>query len=256
VLTKVHLPSSAAEAADLLRAGGWLISGGTVVMPKVNTGAVPVDRLISLRHAGLSGITVDANTVTIGAATTLAEVGADDRLGFLHPVIRSIASPPVRNLATVGGNILVPQPHGDLAVALLALDAQVDLVSSDGERTVPIGDPVQGHEIVTAVRFGLPGTGTWRYRKAMRRKHNSASIVTVAAVLDGDRTRIALGGVARKPVRAHRAEEILRRDAGAVDEAADAAREGIEPFDDAYASAWYRVRVLPVHVRRALLGED
>lgn len=255
MLSKVHLPSSAAEAAGLLRDGGWLIGGGTVVMPKVNTGAVPVDRLISLRHAGLSGITLDGDTVTIGAATTLAAVGADDRLEFLHPVIRSIASPPVRNLATVGGNLLVPQPHGDLAVALLALDAQVDVVSVDGARTIPIGEPVRPDEIITRVHFGRLH-GTWRYRKAMRRRHNSAAIVTVAAVLDGQRTRIALGGVASNPIRAHKAEEILRQNPDAVAEAAEAAREGIEPFDDAYASAWYRARVLPVHVRRALLGED
>jgi carbon-monoxide dehydrogenase medium subunit len=254
VLSKVHLPSSAAEAAGLLRGGGWLVGGGTVVMPKVNTGAVPVEHLISLRHAGLAGIRVNANTVTIGAATTLAAVGADDRLGFLRPVIRSIASPPVRNLATVGGNLLVPQPHGDLAVALLALDARVDVVSVNGTRTGTVGEPVAADEIVTEVHFDLPAA--WRYRKAMRRKHNSAAIVTVAAVLDGERTRIALGGVAPRPVRAHAAERILREDPEAVAEAAEAAREGIEPFDDAYASAWYRARVLPVHVRRALLGED
>jgi CO/xanthine dehydrogenase FAD-binding subunit len=254
VLSTVHLPSSAAEAADLLRDGGWLIGGGTVVMPRVNTGAVPVDRLISLRHAGLAGIRVAGDEVTIGAATTLAEVGADERLLLLHPVIRSIASPPVRNLATVGGNLLVSQPHGDLAVALLALDARVDVVSSDGERTLAVGDSIRDDEIVTAVHFGLPA-GTWRYHKAMRRRHNSASIVTVAAVLDGERTRVALGGVAPRPVRAHAAEEILRADPAAVTEAAEAARDGIEPFDDAYASAWYRARVLPVHVRRALLGE-
>jgi CO/xanthine dehydrogenase FAD-binding subunit len=256
VLSKVHLPSSAAEAADLLRGGGWLIGGGTVVMPKVNTGAVPVDRLISLRGAGLAGISVNANTVTIGAATTLAAVGADDRVAFLHPVIRSIASPPVRNLATVGGNLLVSQPHGDLAVALLALDAAVDVISADGTRTLTIGTPVEEHEIVTAVHFGLPRTGSWRYRKAMRRKHNSASIVTVAAVLDGENTRIALGGVAPRPIRAHAAEAVLRQNPDAVAEAAAAAHEGTAPFDDAYASAWYRARVLPVHVRRALLGED
>lgn len=256
MLSKVHLPSSAAEAAGLLRDGGWLIGGGTVVMPKVNTGAVPVDRLISLRNAGLSGITVNGDTVTIGAATTLADVGADDRLGFLHPVIRSIASPPVRNLATVGGNLLVPQPHGDLAVAFLALDAQVTVVSTQGTRTIPVGEPVRDDEIITEVHFGLPRENTWRYRKAMRRRHNSASIVTVAAVLDGQHTRVALGGVAAKPLRAHKAEEILRQNPDAVAEAAEAAREGTEPFDDAYASAWYRARVLPVHVRRALLGED
>jgi carbon-monoxide dehydrogenase medium subunit len=253
VLSKVHLPSSAAEAADLLRDGGWLVGGGTVVMPRVNTGAVPVNHLISLRHAGLGGIRVDGDAVEIGAATTLAEVGAHDGLRFLHPVIRSIASPPVRNLATVGGNLLVPQPHGDLAVALLALDATLDVVSAGGTRTIPVSEPVEQHEVITSVRFGLP-KGTWRYRKAMRRKHNSASIVTVAAVL-GDDVRIALGGVAAKPVRARAAERILATDPQAVPEAAEAAREGIEPFDDAYASAWYRTRVLPVHVRRALLGE-
>ena len=254
MLSKVHLPSSAAEAAGLLRDGGWLIGGGTVVMPKVNTGAVPVDHLISLRNAGLGGIHVSANTVTIGAATTLAEIGTDGRVAFLHPVIRSIASPPVRNLATVGGNLLVPQPHGDLAVALLALDARVDVVSVNGTRVVSVGEPIGPDEIITEVHFELPRH--WRYRKAMRRKHNSAAIVTVAAVLDGERTRIALGGVAPRPIRAYAAERILQDDPEAVAEAADATREGIEPFDDAYASAWYRARVLPVHVRRALLGED
>jgi len=254
VLSKVHLPSSAAEAADLLRGGGWLVGGGTVVMPKVNTGAVPVDDLISLRHAGLGGIRIEQDTVRIGAATTLAEVGQHDGLGFLHPAIRSIASPPVRNLATVGGNLLVPQPHGDLAVALLALDARVDVVSADSTRTVSVCDPVHADEVITEVRFALP-KGAWRYRKAMRRKHNSASIVTVAAVV-GDEVRIALGGVAPRPIRAHAAERILETTPGAVTEAAEAAREGIEPVDDAYASAWYRTRVLPVHVRRALLGTD
>lgn len=254
MLSNVHLPSSAAEAAHLLRDGGWLVGGGTVVMPKVNNGAVPVDHLISLRYAGLGGIRIDGRTVSIGAATTLAEVGDHDGLDFLHPVIRSIASPPVRNLATVGGNLLVPQPHGDLAVALLALDALVDVVSVDGTRTIPVGEPVHAHEVITQVHFGLP-SGTWRYRKAMRRRHNSASIVTVAAVL-GDDVRIALGGVAPRPIRAHAAERILAATPDAVAEAADAARDGIEPFDDAYASAWYRARVVPVHVRRALSGTD
>ncbi len=97
----------------------------------------------------------------------------------------------------------------------------------------------------------------------MRRKHNSASIVTVAAALelDGDvvtQARIALGGVAPTPVRARAAEQALigRPLHEAAEDAAQAAHEGTAPFDDAYASAWYRARVLPVHVRRALLEED
>lgn len=261
MLSKVHLPSSPAEAVRLLAGGGWLLGGGTVVMPLVNTGAVPVESLISLRHTGLDGIGVDGDEIALGAAVTLADLGAHDELDFLRPVVASIASPPVRNLATVGGNLFAAQPHGDLAVALLALDARVDVLGPDGTRVAAIGDPVGRAEIVTAVRLDRPA-GLWRYRKAMRRKHNSASIGTVAAALeltDGvvDRARIALGGVARRPIRAYAAEQALLGKPlaeGAVAAAAVAA-EGTEPFDDAYASAWYRARVLPVHVRRALLGE-
>ena len=261
MLTKVHLPSSAEEAVRLLAGGGWLLGGGTVVMPRVNTGAVPVESLISLRHAGLDAIRVGDGTVDLGAAVTLADLGAHDELAFLRPVVRSIASPPVRNLATVGGNLFAVQPHGDLAVALLALDAEVHILGAAGTRTAKIGEPIGRDELVTGVHFGLPAH--WRYRKAMRRKHNSASIVTVAAVLDLDgdtvrAARIALGGVAPRPVRAHAAEQALvgNRLADAASAAGEAAREGTAPFDDAYASAWYRTRVLPVHVRRALLEED
>jgi len=265
VLSRVHLPSSAAEAAELLRDGGWVVGGGTVVMPRVNTGAVPVDQLVCLRRAGLAGIHVDGRAVSVGAATTLAALGADSRLGFLRPVVRSIAAPPVRNLATVGGNLLVAQPHGDLAVALLALDAHVDIVGADGTRHTPVGELRVGPaEIVTTVHFGLPAAGTWYYRKAMRRRVNSASIVTVAAVVEVEdgvvrHARIALGGVAPRPLRARAAEATLLGapfDRATVEAAAENAREGIEPVDDAYASAWYRHRVLPVHVRRALLGES
>jgi len=133
-------------------------------------------------------------------------------------------------MATVGGNLFAPQPHGDLAVCLLALDAQIEKAGDD--------------QLVTSISFNVPER--WFYTKAMRRKQNSASIVTVAS--DGE--RIALGGVAREPVRALAAEAKLAE--GDIDGAAEAALEAADPFDDAYASAWYRRRVLPVHVRRAL----
>ncbi|MBB4909538.1 FAD binding domain-containing protein [Actinophytocola algeriensis] len=262
MLANIHLPASAAEAAGLLEGGGWLLGGGTLVMPRVNTGAVPVDTLISLRAAGLDGVRVADGLAEVGAAVTLARLGEHEELAFLRPVVRSIASPPVRNLATVGGNLFATQPHGDLAVALLALGARVDVLSTGGARTIDVGEAVAHNEVVTTVHFGLPKV--WRYRKAMRRKHNSASIVTVAAalVVTGgvvEQATIALGGVASTPVRANAAEQALigrPLDLAAAEAAAAAAHEGTAPFDDAYASAWYRARVLPVHVRRALLGED
>jgi carbon-monoxide dehydrogenase medium subunit len=214
---KVHLPSSVEEAVGLL-GSGVVMAGGTHVMPRLG----PTESIISLRHVGLSGI----EEGWIGATTTLAEVGR--RVPFLRSAIESIASPTIRNLATVGGNLFVPQPHGDLAVCLLALDATVECSG----------------DLVTGVSFTAPER--WFYTKAMRRKQNSASIVTVAS----DGVRIALGGVAPEPVRAHAAEEALA--SGDLDAAAELAVEAADPFDDAYASAWYRRRVLPVHVRRTL----
>jgi len=130
---KVHVPESVDEAVGLLGAG-TVIAGGTHVVPR----AAPTESLVSLRRAGLAGITVQDRTVRIGAATTLAQVGRE--VEFLHAAIESIASPTIRNLATVGGNLFVPQPHGDLAVCLLALDARVSIIDSGGARDVQFAD--------------------------------------------------------------------------------------------------------------------
>ncbi len=257
----VETPESIAGVIGALDDGAVVLAGGTHVMPRINTEAHDVAKLVSLRRAGLSGIAVEGGEATIGAATTLARVGADARLAFLEPVIESIASPTIRNLATVGGNLFVEQPYGDLAVALLALDATVGVAGPAGDDTRAVADVlrdgVPAAHVVTAVRFALPRDGAWRYTKAMRRRLNSGSIVTVAAVL-GDEPRVALGGAGRTPVRARAAEAVLAGgplDPERAEAAGRAALEDAEPFTDAFASAWYRARVLPVHVRRALIGE-
>jgi len=219
----VHVPTSVDEVVGLLgNDEGVLVAGCTGIYPHLR----PDQSIISLRKVGLSGVETDGDTVRVGATTTLTELAR--AVPFLRDSIDSIASPTIRNMATVGGNLFAPQPHGDLAVCLLALDAQVDKTG----------------DLVTSISFTVPEH--WYYTKAMRRKQNSASIVTVAS----DGVRIALGGVAREPVRAHAAEAKLAE--GDIDGAAEAALEAADPFDDAYASAWYRRRVLPVHVRRAL----
>jgi CO/xanthine dehydrogenase FAD-binding subunit len=265
----VEVPESVSGVVGALAGDGRVVlAGGTAVMPAVNTTAHDVAALVSLRRAGLGGIEVEGGRATVGAATTLAAVGRDERLAVLRPVIESIASPTIRNLATVGGNLFVDQPYGDLAVALLALDAQVE-VAGTGEDAVtrPVADVLRDgagpQEVVTAVAFDVPEPAAFRYTKAMRRRQNSASIVTVAAVLDVDggtvrSARIALGGAGARPVRAAAAERALAGgplDRERAEAAGQAALEDAEPFDDAYASAWYRSRVLPVHLRRALLGE-
>lgn len=269
MLQAVAVPGSLAEAQAILadRRGAAILAGGTAMMPTINGGAHDLTTLVSLRKAGLSGISLEDGKAAIGAATTLAALHAHEGLGFLWPALDAIASPTIRNMATVGGNLFVKQPYGDLAACLIALGATAGIAGPDGTRIEPVEQTVRSGiapgEIVTQLSFALPAAGTFRFIKAGRKALNSAAIVTVAAVvplaggLVGD-CRIALGGVARHALRAHAVEKALAGkplDRAHVEAAAKAAGADIDPFDDAYASAWYRARVTPVHIRRALRGE-
>lgn len=266
MINDVHVPQSAEAAVQLLQSGGVLLAGGTSLMPRLNDHASPPTELVSLRRAGLSGIHRTGSTVTLGAATSLSALQNDERVRCLAEVVRTIASPPVRSLATVGGNLFVPQPHGDLAVALLALDAELDLLDPDGASTQRLEafltEPVRSDQLVVRVRFTDPPPSSFRFLKAGRRRLNSASVATVAAriELDGPQVvaaRVALGGLAPGVVRARHVEAALLGHPLDETTLARAGQDGladITPRDDAFASAWYRSRVFPVHLRRALLG--
>jgi CO/xanthine dehydrogenase FAD-binding subunit len=265
---RVHLPTDVGEAVAFLAddPASVFLAGGTLLMPVINYDSTPFQTLVSARRLPLNTIAVAGGRALIGATSTIADVGRDARLAFLRPVVETIASPPIRNLATVGGNLFAPQPYGDFAVALLALDASVRIASRNGERIVPMSTlleqrPAPG-EIVTSIEFTIPRDGSWFYTKAMRRKLNSAAIVTVAAVIETtddivSSARIALGGVGPRPLRASSVEAALLGQPLNVDTVATAAAlavNDVHPFSDAYASAWYRSRVLPVHIRRAIAG--
>jgi len=170
-------------------------------------------------------------------------------------------------MATVGGNLFVRQPYGDLAACLIALGAVATVSVGTTTRQVAVetlvAEGIEPGEIVTGVGFDLPAAGAFRFAKAGRKALNTAAVVTVAAVVreEGGKVaacRIALGGVAPTAVRAKSAEAALlgrSLDRPAAEEAGRRAVEDIDPFDDSHASAWYRTRVTSVHVRRALIGE-
>ncbi|MBL8128303.1 MAG: FAD binding domain-containing protein [Chloroflexia bacterium] len=266
MLQRVHVPVDVGDAISLMQPGAAFLAGGTLLMPYVNTDISPWETLVSGRRLGLDRIDAEQGAARLGATTTLAALGRDERLAFLQPVVESIASPLIRNLATVGGNLFARQPYGDLAVALLALDAGVVIAGPEGERHAAVDQlfaaGVGPGEIVTEVTFALPAPETFFYTKAMRRKLNSASIVTVAAVIEQaagkvSSARVALGGAGPRAIRSHSVEEALLGQPLTVESvtaASDLALMDAAPFTDAYASAWYRARVLPVHIRRAILG--
>jgi CO/xanthine dehydrogenase FAD-binding subunit len=270
MLTAVRAPETLSDAISVLSSdpNALLVGGGTTVVPEINRGT-PWTQAVSLRRlrTALSGIEIDGDTVTIGALTPLADIEREPRLAFLHAALAAVGSPTLRNTATVGGNFFVAEPYGDVACALIALGATATAMSPDGEAILPAealaaGGLARGH-ILTSLAFRLPPPGSWHFRKAARRALNSASIVTVAAVVvvkDGvvASARVALSGATRRPKRSPAAEAALTGrplDRASAEAAGVAALTDAEPFDDEFASAWYRARVLPVHVRRALIGD-
>lgn len=259
---------SAAKQARLVPAlqakGARIIAGGTLLVADLNYGA-DAGALITLDSLGLDKIAVKGGKVTLGAMVTMAAIARDRRLKFLHPVANSIGGPAVRAMATIGGNLFAPAPYGDMAVALLALGAEVTLHDGKAVRRIPVETFLTQRRklqkaCVVSVSFSAPATGIFHYVKAVRRKPVSASVVTIAAVLPrkGGKikgARVALGAMAASAIRARQAEAALEgqklgRDV--IEAAAKLIGEGSSPADDAYATAWYRREIAPVHFARLL----
>ncbi len=264
------LPHSLPEAIDLLRRHGprlLVMAGGTVAIPLINEGISQPEIVMGLRRAGLDRFEATDGELRVGAMTTLTALTGRADLPLLAEAARHTASWPIRNLATIGGNLFTPPPGGDVAVALLALDAQVTATGPRGERTLPIGDLWTGFmttalasdELVTSIHVPIR-SGQTAFHKFGRKAANTPAVVTVAAWLawDGDRVteaRIALGAVGPHPIRARAAEAAIVGTPLGIDTigaAAAAVVDEIEPFTDAIATDWYRRRVAPVVLRRAL----
>jgi CO/xanthine dehydrogenase FAD-binding subunit len=247
-----------------------VVGGGTTVMPRTVSGELNDARAIGLARAGLDYVRLNG-AARIGAMTALGTVAELEEWPMLAAAARSVGGWALRSTATVGGNLLVAPPHGDLAPALLALDAEVHLVGAAGSRVVALADAV-AEDAVTRPGEVLvevvvpPASGETSFQRCARRAASAPSVVTVAARVqraDGvvSEARVALGAVGPSVIRASAAEERLvdsPGDRAAIEDAVDAAVAATDPVDDAVASAWYRRKMTAVHVRRALesvLGE-
>ena len=228
-----------------------MLAGGTDWGVEVNIRGeraayvVAVDRLPELR-----GFVIDDHRVEIGAALTLseAESALEGRVPMLDEVFELFASRLIRNGATIGGNLATASPIGDLAPALMALEAGVVLVSADGDREVPIADYFAGYretvrradELIKAVRVPLPTAGITAFHKIAKRHFDDISSVAVGFAIElaegsVKSARIGLGGVAATPVRAVATEAASKGrpwDEPTVREAADVLRGEGTPMDD------------------------
>jgi CO/xanthine dehydrogenase FAD-binding subunit len=256
-------------AAALSDRSARYIGGGTLVMRALNEGDVSIGTIVRLDDRLLTQIRASGARMTIGAGVTLSQILRERELSFLHAPARLIGGPAVRTTATVGGNLFAPAPYGDLAVALLALDATVSVMSGYGARDIALEEFLASRDrspgaLVLSVTCDRPSAPeAFRFRKVARVKPKGVSVLSIAASLPavGGRVanpRIAYGAMAPTAIRAKAAERALEGktlDEPGVAGAVAAAAEGTAPATDAIASAWYRREVVGVHLRRLLLGQ-
>ena len=310
-------PKALGEALRLLKNGTIALAGGTDLVTLVRHGLARPSSLVDLTGIdGLRGWTREKGQgLRIGALTPLSELETSSQLAKLLPIVpqslRDAATPQLRNMGTVGGNLLqrnrcwyfrdeavpcwlkggercfavdgenrfhaIVGAHdcwmvspSDLAPALIACDAEIEIASSLGKRRMTLAElfiapkgrerrehALRAGELITAVRVpekSLDRRGV--YLKAMERKAWSFALVSVAAtarVRDGKASdvRLVLGGVAPIPWRATAAEKLL--DGTTLDDntclaAADALLHEATPLRD----NGYKVTLARELVRRAL----
>ncbi len=254
--SEVLVPSSPAEAVELFGDGAatTVVGGGTIVVADISYGRLDPGRVLLLSHAGLDGVSVDGDTVTIGATTSInALLELEEHAAALAACARNLADYEIRGQGTVGGNLCVgadhDAPRGDLQGCLLALDARVRSAGADGERTEPLEDFLANRQerLVLDVSFERPAASAFVALEYPHTHEYTVIAVTGARAADGT-TRLAATGVAGPGARLRSAEALASDPA-----AAGAAAVGDVTFaDDALASAWYREQTLPVLVRRVL----
>ena len=267
-------PTTLAEASRLFaEAHAQLLAGGTDLVIGMKAYTETPESVISLQKIpGLTGITTEAdNSISIGAMTKVREVELSGDIQQHHTALAEgaseIGSIQIRNLATIGGNIAHASPAADTVAGLLVADAQVDIASADGERSVPIDELFTGPgqtvltpgEIITRFRLPSPASGS-HYIKHKIREVMDLAFIGVAAAINIDNgtiadARIGLAAVAPTPIRATAAEALLKGNAltpELLEQAGEAAAAGCSPISDLRCSAEHRREMVDVLTRRTL----
>ena len=267
-------PTTLAEASRLFaEEHAQLLAGGTDLVIGMKAYTETPESVISLQKIpGLAGITTEAdNSISIGAMTKVREVELSEAIQQHHTALAEgateIGSIQIRNLATIGGNIAHASPAADTVAGLLVADAQVDIASADGERSVPINELFTGPgqtvlapgEIITRFRLPSPASGSHYIKHKIREVMDLAFIGVAAAVnLDNGtitEARIGLAAVAPTPIRATEAENLLKGNAPTaelLEQAGEAAAAESSPISDLRCSAEHRREMVDVLTRRTL----
>jgi aerobic carbon-monoxide dehydrogenase medium subunit len=261
-------PSSVDEAVALLQKHGddaKVLAGGHSLIPAMKLRLARPKIVLDIgRIAALSYIRQSGDTIAIGATTTHYEIETSKKLLEKSPLLAEAASHigdmQVRNKGTIGGSLIHADPAADYPAAILALDAEIDLVGPRGKRTVKAAqffvDLLQTaaapDEILTEIR--VPATPPSVAYVKTEQKASGFALAGVAVVASATGVRVGITGIAPKAYRATAVEEALGKERGAqaIALAAAHAADGVQPLSDMHASAEFRAHLARVNTRRAL----
>jgi len=246
-----------------------LLAGGHSLLPAMKLRLARPALLVDVgRLDDLSYVRESNGHIAIGALTRHKDVASATLVREHCPIVShtagQIGDPQVRHRGTVGGSLAHGDPASDLPTVILALDAELVVRGSTGERTVPASafftgvfqTAVGSDEVLVEVRVPKLAADTgWSYTKMSRRAQDWAT-VAVAAVVERSngsvrKAAIALTNMGATPLRATAAEEAIAG-GGSIDDASTLASEGTEPSSDHAASADFRRHLARVLTQRAL----
>jgi carbon-monoxide dehydrogenase medium subunit len=236
-----------------------LIAGGTDLAVVLADGLIRVDTLVDVSGVrAMTGVSMGATGITIGAAARVAQIAARrDLPTSLSQGARSIGSPQIRNLATIGGNICNASPCGDTLAPLIALGAVFVLASKRGTREVsaetffvgPKKTVIRQEELLVEIRIDAAhASGVSAFRMIGKRNGQAISQVNTAVwmAMEGAAirdVRVAIGSVAPIPLRLTKTEALLtgrRTDTLDFEAILKALDSEIAPISDVRASVEYR----------------
>ncbi len=266
-------PATLGEASALLaryQGRAQPLAGGTDLLVELKEQLRRADCVVNIKKIpGIEGLSFDPRQgLRIGALATAREIEvspiAIQHYSSLVQAARELGSIQVRNRATIVGNVCRASPSADTLPPLIADGAVVHIARGNATRQVLLEEFFTGpgktvlkpDELVTEIVVPAPAPRTGKaYIKHGRRKAMELATVGVAVTLSEKDVRIVLGAVAPTPIRARRAEELLRGKtltAELIEKAAIAAASEARPISNVRASAGYRREMVGVLTRRAI----
>jgi carbon-monoxide dehydrogenase medium subunit len=272
---KYHRANTVAHAIELLTGigdGARVLAGGQSLLPLLKLRFdEPTDLVDIARIPGLAGIDITAGTASVGALASHRRIAASAlaaSLPILSDCANGIADNQVRSRGTIGGSVASGDPSCDWPVLLHTVDAEIQCEGPQGKRSLDINGFVAGlyqtglkrGELVTGVRFAIPGAGTGGAYCVFKRcapAYPTTAIGVQLQIKDGQvvSARVALGSSGPTPIRSRSAEAELEGGSlspARVGKAAEAAVASADPFADQRGSAAFKRQLIATLTRRAI----